>query len=54
MKPVSYMALVVCTVLLLNGCIPGAVIMQYTGLSEYSESDPPTYACVGDRDGIAN
>ena len=28
--------------------------MQYTGLSEYSESDPPTYACVGDRDGIAN
>ena len=23
---------------------PGAVIMQYTGLSEYSESDPPTYA----------
>lgn len=33
---------------------PGAVIMQYTGLSEYSELDPPTYACVGDRDGIAN
>lgn len=33
---------------------PGAVIMQYTGLSEYSESDPPTYACVGDQDGIAN
>lgn len=33
---------------------PGTVIMQYTGLSEYSESDPPTYACVGDRDGIAN
>ena len=33
---------------------PSAVIMQYTGLSEYSESDPPTYACVGDRDGIAN
>ena len=33
---------------------PAAVIMQYTGLSEYSESDPPTYACVGDRDGIAN
>ena len=33
---------------------PGAVIMQYTGLSEYSESDPPTYACVGDGDGIAN
>lgn len=32
----------------------GAVIMQYTGLSRYSESDPPTFACVGDRDGIAN
>lgn len=33
---------------------PGAVIMQYTGLSEYSEYAPPTYACVGDQDGIAN
>ena len=33
---------------------PGAVVMQYTGLNEYSELDPPTYACVGDRDGIAN
>lgn len=32
----------------------GAVIMQYTGLSEYSENDPPTYVCVGDTDGIAN
>lgn len=32
----------------------GAVIMQYTGFSEYSESDPPTYVCVGDSDGIAN
>ena len=32
---------------------PGAVIMQYTGLSEYSPYDPPTYACVGDSDGIA-
>jgi len=32
---------------------PGTVVMQYTGLSEYSEEDPPTYACVGDRDGIA-
>ena len=32
---------------------PGTVIMQYTGLSEYSEEDPPTYACVGDQDGIA-
>ena len=33
---------------------PGAVIMQYTGLSEYSKSDPPTYACCGTRDGIAS
>lgn len=33
---------------------PGAVIMQYTGLSEYSEGDPPTFACVGDEDWIAN
>lgn len=33
---------------------PAAVIMQYTGYSEYSQDDPPTYACVGDRDGIAS
>lgn len=33
---------------------PAAVIMQYTGLSEYFDDDPPTYACVGDSDGIAN
>ena len=33
---------------------PGAVIMQYTGLSDYAENDPPTFACVGERDGIAN
>lgn len=33
---------------------PAAVIMQYTGYSEYSENDPPTYACVGENDGIAN
>lgn len=26
---------------------PGAVIMQYTGLSEYSPDDPPTFVCVG-------
>lgn len=39
-----------------GGCLPrpGAVIMQYTGLGEYSEVDPPTYACVGDRDAIAD
>lgn len=33
---------------------PGTVVMQYTGLGEYSRNDPPTYACVGNRDGIAD
>lgn len=33
---------------------PGAVIMQYTGHTDYTENDPPTYACVGENDGIAN
>lgn len=33
---------------------PAAVVMQYTGYSEYSELDPPTYACVGENDGIAS
>lgn len=33
---------------------PGTVVMQYTGLSEYSPEDPPTYVCVGDSDGIAS
>lgn len=33
---------------------PAAVITQYTGHSEYSEDDPPTYACVGEDDGIAS
>ena len=32
---------------------PAAVIMQYTGLSEYDRGDSPTYACVGTADGIA-
>lgn len=32
---------------------PGAVIMQYTGLSEVTGYEPPTYACVGTSDGIA-
>lgn len=31
-----------------------AVIMQYTGYTFASTSDPPTYACVGTNDGIAN
>lgn len=33
---------------------PGAVVTQYTGHSEVTEEDPPTYACVGDSDGIAS
>ena len=33
---------------------PAAVIMQYTGHSDYTEDDSPTYACVGENDGIAN
>lgn len=31
-----------------------AVIIQYTGYSEASEADPPTYNCVGSDDGIAS
>ncbi len=33
---------------------PGAVIMQYTGHSDYTENDPPTFACVGESDGIVD
>lgn len=33
---------------------PAAVIMQYTGLSEVTGNEPPTYNCVGTRDGIAD
>lgn len=33
---------------------PGAVIMQYTGYSEVSANDPPTFAVCGERDGIAD
>ena len=32
---------------------PAAVIMQYTGLTEVTGNEPPTYACVGTSDGIA-
>ena len=32
----------------------GAVIMQYTGLSEVTGSEPPTYNCVGTNDWIAD
>ncbi|MEG0275786.1 MAG: alpha/beta hydrolase [Coprobacillus sp.] len=31
-----------------------AVIMQYTGYSQVSQDDAPTYACVGTHDGIAD
>ena len=33
---------------------PAAVIMQYTGLSDVTGDEPPTYACVGTSDGIAS
>lgn len=33
---------------------PAAVITQYTGLSEVTGKEPPTYACVGTDDGIAS
>lgn len=33
---------------------PGAVIMQYTGLSEVNGNEPPTYSNVGTSDGIAS
>lgn len=32
----------------------GAVIMQYTGLTEVTGNEPPTYNCVGTSDGIAS
>lgn len=32
----------------------GAVIMQYTGLSEVTGTEPPTYNCVGTGDWIAD
>ena len=33
---------------------PGAVIMQYTGRSDVTGNEPPTYACVGTSDWIAS
>lgn len=33
---------------------PATVVIQYTGLSEVTGQEPPTYSCVGTRDGIAN
>lgn len=32
----------------------GAAIIQYTGHSDYTENDPPTFVCVGENDGIAS
>ena len=32
----------------------GTVVMQYTGHTDWKPTDPPTFVCVGDRDGIAN
>ena len=32
----------------------GAVNLQYTGHTDYTQDDPPTFACVGEQDGIAN
>ena len=34
---------------------PATIVMQYTGHSDYNpQGEPPTFACVGDSDGIAN
>ncbi|MCL3777634.1 alpha/beta hydrolase [Actinomyces sp. 186855] len=33
---------------------PAAVVLQYTGHSDVSGAEPPTYACVGTADGIAS
>lgn len=33
---------------------PGVVIMQYTGYSDVSPEDPPTFAVCGERDSIAD
>ena len=33
---------------------PGTVVMQYTGLSDCTRNDPPTFAVCGTSDGIAD
>lgn len=33
---------------------PAAVIMQYTGYSDFTRNDPPTFAVVGENDWIAS
>ena len=32
---------------------PSAIVMAYTGHSEYSSTEPPTFVVVGEDDGIA-
>lgn len=33
---------------------PAIVVMGYTGHSDYTRNDPPTYVVIGDNDGIAS
>ena len=33
---------------------PSTVVMAYTGHTDFTEKDPPTFVVVGDRDGIAS
>ena len=33
---------------------PSIVVMAYTGHTDFTKNDPPTFAVVGDRDGIAS
>jgi acetyl esterase/lipase len=33
---------------------PGTVVMAYTGHTDFTKNDPPTFAVVGDRDGLAS
>lgn len=33
---------------------PGAIILQYTSHTDYTENDPPTYAVIGEDDTIAS
>ena len=33
---------------------PATVVMAYTGHSDYSSKEPPTFVVVGDQDGIAS
>lgn len=33
---------------------PGCVVMEYTGYTDYTDEEPPTFVVVGENDGIAN